>query len=132
MTRLASMLTSNPRPLLKNTVSSQLHHFSGSHPDQWRNIARYLNPGDDLSRSLSAEAPLNSDRWSRLKGLAFLWLPKEFWPLGPLSLGSVLATDPVVKVKAKVNVTSVTQSLSPLIEYFPRMSSFFFLLFFFY
>ncbi|XP_044184754.1 uncharacterized protein LOC122964893 [Acropora millepora] len=93
----------------------------GSHPDQWRHVAGYLNPGDDLSRGLSAEALLNSDRW--IKGPAFLWLPKESWPLGPLSLGSVLDTDPEAKVKAQVNVTSVTQSLCPLIEYFRRTSS---------
>ncbi|XP_015748663.1 PREDICTED: uncharacterized protein LOC107328444 [Acropora digitifera] len=93
----------------------------GSHPDQLRHVGGHLNPGDDLSTGLSAEALLNSDRW--IKGPVFLWLPKEFWPLGPLSLGSVLDTDPEVKVKAKVNVTSVTQSLCPLIEYFRRTSS---------
>ena len=93
----------------------------GPHPDQWRHVAGYLNPGDDLSRALSAEALLNSDRW--YKGPAFLWLAKEFWPLGPLSLESILDTDSEVKVKAKVNVTSVTQSLCPLIEYFRRTSS---------
>ena len=93
----------------------------GSHPDQWRHVAGYLNPRDNLPRGLSAEALLNSDRW--LKGPEFLWLPKEFWPLGPLSLGSVLDTDPEVMAKAKVNVTSATQSSCPLIEYFGRKSS---------
>ena len=93
----------------------------GSDPDQWRHVSGDLNPGDDLSRGLSAEALLNSERW--IKGPEFLWMPKEFWPPGPLSLGSVPDTDPEVKVNAKVNATSLTQPFSPLVEYFQRTSS---------
>ena len=48
----------------------------GSHPDQWRHVGGDLNPADDLSRGLSAEALLNSERW--LKGPEFLWMPLEF------------------------------------------------------
>ena len=70
----------------------------GSDPDQWRHVSGDLNPGDNLSRGLSAEALLNSERW--IKGPEFLWMPKEFWPPGPLSLGSVPDTDPEVKVNA--------------------------------
>ena len=42
----------------------------GSDPDQWQHVSGDLNPGDDLSRGLSAEALLSSDHW--IKGLAFL------------------------------------------------------------
>ena len=93
----------------------------GSHPDQWRHVGGDLNPADDLSRGLSAEALLNSERW--LKGPEFLLMPMEFWPSGPLSMGSVPDTDPEVKVNAKVNVTSLTQPFHPLVEYFQRTSS---------
>ena len=93
----------------------------GSDPDQWRHVSGDLNPGDDLSRGLSAEALLNSERW--IKGPEFLWMPKEFWPPGPLSLGSVPDTDPEVKVNAKVNATSLMQPFCPLVEYFQRTSS---------
>ena len=75
-----------------------------------------LNPADDLSRGLSAEALLNSERW--IKGPEFLWMPKEFWSPDPLSLGGVPDTDPEVKVNAKANVTSLAQPFCPLVEYF--------------
>ena len=35
----------------------------GSRPDQWRPVSGQQNPSDDLSRGLSVEALLNSDRW---------------------------------------------------------------------
>ena len=95
----------------------------GSHPDQWRHVGGDVNPADDLSRGLSAEALLNSERW--IKGPEFLWMPKEFWPPDPLSLGSVPDTDPEVKVNAKANVTSLAQPFCPLVEYFQRTSSWF-------
>ena len=41
-----------------------------SDPDQWRHVSGDLNPGENLSRGLSAEALLSSDRW--IKGPAFL------------------------------------------------------------
>ena len=95
----------------------------GSHPDQWRHVGGDLNPADDLSRGLSAEALLNSERW--IKGPEFLWMPKEFWPPDPFSLGSVPDTDPEVKVNAKANVTSLALPFCPLVEYFQRTSSWF-------
>ena len=95
----------------------------GSHPDQWRHMGGDLIPADDLSRGLSAEALLNSERW--IKGPEFRWMPKEFWPPDPLSLGSVPDTDPEVKVNAKANVTSLAQPFCPLVEYFQRTSSWF-------
>ena len=47
----------------------------GSDPDQCRHVRGDLNPGDDLSRGLSAEALLSSESW--IKGPAFLWEQKE-------------------------------------------------------
>ena len=49
MTRLASMLTSNPRPLPKNTVSSQLHHFSDPSEIGF-GLVLYLRLEDDCDR----------------------------------------------------------------------------------
>ena len=117
-------------PYIKNE-NKQFHTFvgnriamvrDGSHPDQWRHVGGDLNPADDLSRGLS-EALLNSERW--IKGPEFLSMPKEFWSLDPLSLGSVLDTDPEVKVNAKVNVTSLAQPFCSLVESFQRTSSWF-------
>ena len=49
MTHLASMLTSNPRPLPKNTVSSQLHHFSDASEIGF-GLVSYLRLEDDCGR----------------------------------------------------------------------------------
>jgi len=79
------------------------------------------NPGDDLSRGLSAEALLSSYRW--IKGPAFLWEQKEQWPQGPSSLGSIPDGDPEVKVDVNVSATSVAVPFCPVVEYFRRTSS---------
>ena len=93
----------------------------GSDPDQWRHVSRDLNPGDNLSRGLSAEALVSSDCWK--KGPAFLWEQKEQWPQGPLSLGSIPDADPEVKVDVNANATSVAGPFCPLVDYFRRTSS---------
>ena len=93
----------------------------GSDPDQRRHVSGDLNPGDDLSRGLSAEALLSSDRW--IKGPAFLWEQKVRWPQGYLSLGSIPDVDPEVKVGVNVHATSVAATFCPVVHYFRRTSS---------
>ena len=44
----------------------------GSDPNQWRYVSGESNPGDDLSRGLSAETLLDRERW--IKGPEFLWM----------------------------------------------------------
>ena len=44
----------------------------GSDPNQWRYVSGESNPGDDLSRGLSAEILLDRERW--IKGAEFLWM----------------------------------------------------------
>ena len=82
---------------------------------------RGLNPGDDLSRGLSAEALLSSDRWT--KGPAFLWEQKVRWPQGPLSLGSIPDVNPELRVGVNVHATSVAATFCPVVHYFRRTSS---------
>ncbi|XP_074624387.1 uncharacterized protein LOC141882335 [Acropora palmata] len=93
----------------------------GSDPDQWRHVGGDLNPADDLSRGLSAEALLSSDRW--IKGPAFLWEQREWWRQDPLSLDSISDADPEVKVDVNVHATVVAVSFCPVVEYFRRTSS---------
>ena len=93
----------------------------GSDPDQWRHVNGDLNPGNDLSRGLWAEALLSSDCW--IKGPAFLWEQKLRWPQGPLSLGSIPDVDPEVKVGIYVHATSVAATFCPVVHYFQRTSS---------
>ena len=93
----------------------------GSDPDQWRHVSGDLNPGGDFSSGLSAQVLLSSDRW--IKGLAFPWEQKEWWPQGPLSLGSIPDADQEVKVDVNVCATSVAVPFRPLVECFRKMSS---------
>ena len=86
----------------------------GSDPYQWRHVSGDLNPGDDLSRGLSAEALLCFERW--IKGPAFLWGKKQGWPQGPSSLGSIPDADPEVKVNVTVLATSVAAPFCPLVD----------------
>ena len=93
----------------------------GSDPDQWRHVGGDLNPAYDLSRGLSAEALLSSDRW--IKGPALLWEQRERWPQDPLSLDSISGADPEVKVDVNVHATVVAVPFCPVVEYFRRTSS---------
>ena len=93
----------------------------GSDPDQWRHVGGDLNPAYDLSRGLSAEALLSSDRW--IKGPALLWEQRERWPQDPLSLDSISDADPEVKVDVNVHATVVAVPFCPVVEYFRTTSS---------
>ena len=53
-----------------------------SFPCQWHYVGTKMNPADDASRGLSAEAITRSNRWT--KGPEFLWLSEEIWPQIPL------------------------------------------------
>ena len=49
-----------------------------SEPNQWRHCPGKLNPADDGSRGLRADAITSDSRW--LNGPAFLLLPENQWP----------------------------------------------------
>ena len=49
-----------------------------SEPRQWRHCPGKLNPADDGSRGLKADAITPNCRW--LNGLAFLLLSEDQWP----------------------------------------------------
>ena len=65
------------------------------------------NPGDDLSRGLSAETLLDRERW--IKGPEFLWMRMEVWPRNPTMLDSIPDTDPEVKVEANSFMSSTKE-----------------------
>ena len=79
----------------------------GSDPNQWRYVSGESNPGDDLSRGLSAEILLDRERW--IKGPEFLWMRMEAWPRNPTMLDSIPDTDPEVKVEANSFMSSVKE-----------------------
>ena len=62
-----------------NRVTQIRECSSGS---QWKHVDTLQNPADDVSRSVSAEELVNSERW--LRGPAFLWKNEESWPVQPI------------------------------------------------
>ena len=79
----------------------------GSDPIQWRYVSGESNPGNDLSRGLSAETLLDRERW--IKGPEFLWMRMEVWPRNPTMLDSIPDTDPEVKVEANSFMSSAKE-----------------------
>ena len=47
----------------------------GSEPNQWNHVCGDMNPADDASRGLTANAFLRQERWSM--GPEFLWKPQH-------------------------------------------------------
>ena len=50
---------------------------NGSDPNQWRYVSGESNPGDDLSRGLSAETLLHHEQW--IKGAVENWTESVTW-----------------------------------------------------
>ena len=78
----------------------------GSSPDQWHHIQGILNPGDYVSRGLSAEALLNCEKW--LSGPEFLWTPIHQWSIVPGASMALENDDPEVKCDREVKSLSTT------------------------
>ena len=55
-----------------------------------------MNPADDASRGLSAEAIIASDHWT--KGPEFLWLSEEKWPQMPAAIKEEIKQKPLEEV----------------------------------
>ena len=85
---------------------------------QWRHVSSKLNPADDASRGLKADALLSSKRW--INGPDFLALPATQWPKSA-ALGPIPAGDPEVRKDITVCSTEVKMEDNPtcqLIQYF--------------
>ena len=85
---------------------------------QWRHVATKLNPADDASRGLKADALLSSKRW--ISGPDFLTLPEAQWPTSA-ALGPIPAGDPEVRKDITVCSTEVKLEDNPtcrFIQYF--------------
>ncbi|XP_072171694.1 uncharacterized protein [Diadema setosum] len=74
----------------------------GSKPKQWRYVDTRQNPADDVSRGMTAEQLMNSDRW--VNGPIFLWSEEELWPGSHAWDNVSLDGDPKVKSKDKAGV----------------------------
>ncbi|XP_055947158.1 uncharacterized protein LOC129980799 [Argiope bruennichi] len=75
----------------------------------WRHIPGSMNPADLPSRGCSAQTLLKSNWWLEP---SWLYLPKEDWPKGNLSLNE----NEIVREKKKTIVSSVTRTEKLLIK----------------
>ena len=90
-------------------------------PNQWRHCPGNLNPADDGSRGLRADAITSEGRW--LNGPVFLVLPGDKWP------EDVPQTKPTLDIVADapaevVQLVEVASRLSPQLLNLSRCSSF--------
>ena len=67
-------------------------------PGQCHNAGKKMNPADDASRGLSAEAIIGGNR--RTKGPDFLWLSKENWPQMPATIDEEIKQESLEEVAA--------------------------------
>jgi hypothetical protein len=89
---------------------------------QWKYASTRLNPADDASRGLSADALLHNERW--LSGPDFLCKTKDHWPSQHYNFAATFEDDPEVRIEPQTFAT-VTETLEdPLEEIFKRFSSF--------
>ncbi|XP_072178274.1 uncharacterized protein [Diadema setosum] len=93
----------------------------GSEPKQWRYVDTRQNPADDVSRGMTAEQLMNSDRW--VNGPIFLWSEEELWPGSHAWDDVSLDGDPEVKSKDKAGVYMSAEvegaaSMSKLLEHY--------------
>ena len=87
----------------------------GSEPSQWRYVDTESNPGDGVSRGLSADGLLDSKRW--IDGPEFLWKPETEWPKSPEIHKGDDEDDPEVTVNA-VQTNPVQDATNRLITHF--------------
>ena len=78
-------------------------------PSQWRHVPGPMNPADDCSRGLPAEALTIDSRW--FHGPGFLLEPEEHWPISPRARPPD-EDDPEVKTIAALASPS-TSALQP-------------------
>jgi hypothetical protein len=94
-------------------------------PSQWKYVSTRLNPADDASRGLSADALLHNERW--LSGPDFLCKTEDHWPSQHYNSAATLEDDPEVKIEPQT-FAMVTGTLEgtledPLDQIFKRFSS---------
>ena len=90
-----------------------------SSPAQWRHVDTAQNPADDVSRGMSADDIIKSERW--LHGPRFLCESEDCWPKQPIA--EELELDTVAEVKKETKIYHVQQKTLPLDSLCARYSS---------
>ncbi|KAK3730780.1 hypothetical protein QZH41_000800 [Actinostola sp. cb2023] len=89
--RIVIQYINNESRRFKTYVANRVAEIRcASQPDQWRHCPGLMNPADDASRGLSAQALLDSERW--FTGPAFLLETEPEWP--SLEIEALPESDP--------------------------------------
>ena len=93
----------------------------GSEPSQWRHVETKLNPSDDASRGLTADAFFAAMRW--VSGPPFLWKSEADWPCQFSDELGVSDGDPEGRKEAKTCTTAVEAAAAETDRILERFSS---------
>ena len=80
-----------------------------SSPCQWKYVDTKLNPADDASRRMTAEAITEANRW--INGPDFLWQDKGTWPKSPI-LTPDEPQEPCEPPEPNTNFSTLAQSVN--------------------
>ena len=87
-----------------------------SKPVDWRYVNREVNPADDESMGLKADALIKNDRW--LTGPEFLWKDEKQWPK-MIQIPCLKNDDPEVRQENQIYTTMVSSDvMERLIMYY--------------
>jgi len=92
----------------------------GSTPHQWRHVRGELNPADDVSRGLTLDELMNSDRW--FNGPSFLLADESAWPTMPDRITDLSELEVKAEPKAFTSVGS-SSAVDIIDRLFKRHSS---------
>ena len=90
-------------------------------PSQWRHVDSASNPADDVSRGMTAQQLVHSDRW--FGGPSFLLKEENAWPAQPDFESLQLQQDAEVKREQQVYATDTTPMSDPIDNLIARYSS---------
>lgn len=91
-------------------------------PSQWRHVPTEQNPADDVSRGLTAEGLIDSDRWKN--GPDFLRQNEKYWP-SQVTDTEVNDTQLELRPKCNVYVQNTDQVKDSVSRLFTHYSSFY-------
>ncbi|KAK3754553.1 hypothetical protein QZH41_005587 [Actinostola sp. cb2023] len=110
--RIVIQYINNESRRFKTYVANRVAEIRcASQPDQWRHCLGLMNPADDASRGLSAQALLDSERW--FTGPAFLLENEPEWP--SLEIEALPESDPEVKNDKPIFAMALPDNLHELL-----------------
>ena len=90
-------------------------------PSQWKYVDTKANPADDVSRGLSTEAIVQSNRWA--KGPELLWLDEERLPKTPIAVSEEIQKEPTGTELRATFATHTSATSFNIMKVFQQFSS---------